>query len=142
MALSLFIRVDPAPGFAKLDQDATLLDHRITLDVGRVKNFNKNPVVEKAVRELEDELLRLNNDTDKESHQHPAPLKLPASTLEFVTTSNRQESYGLSAISSLTNKSLWTTTNSSKNSITAGSQIINIPTKEHLVKRTSSKSVL
>jgi hypothetical protein len=37
----------------------TLLDHyRINLEIGRVKNPNKNPVAEKAIGELEDELLK------------------------------------------------------------------------------------
>ena len=30
----------------------------VTIEVGRVKNKNKNPVAEKAVRELEEELIR------------------------------------------------------------------------------------
>jgi hypothetical protein len=52
------IRTDPAPGFVGLRADAVLKQHRITLDIGRIKNVNKNPVAEKAVLELEEELLR------------------------------------------------------------------------------------
>lgn len=52
------VRVDPAPGFSALRNDETLQRLRITLEIGRVKNVNKNPVAEKAVRELGDELLR------------------------------------------------------------------------------------
>lgn len=52
------IRTDAAPGFSALSNDETLFHHRITLEIGRVKNPNKNPVAEKAIRELEDELLR------------------------------------------------------------------------------------
>ena len=44
------IRTDPAPGFAALANDALLAKCR-------VKNVNKNPVAEKAVRELECELV-------------------------------------------------------------------------------------
>uniref|UniRef100_A0A8W8MCY0 Uncharacterized protein n=1 Tax=Magallana gigas TaxID=29159 RepID=A0A8W8MCY0_MAGGI len=49
------IRVDPAPGFLALCEDALLDCHRINLEIGRGKNVNKNPVAEK---ELEEEILR------------------------------------------------------------------------------------
>ena len=52
------IRVDPAPGFQALKDDATLLALGITLEIGRAKNINKNPVAEKAVAEVEEELRR------------------------------------------------------------------------------------
>ena len=52
------IRVDPAPGFAALKDDPTLKGLRICLEIGRTKNVNKNPVAEKAIYELRDELLR------------------------------------------------------------------------------------
>ncbi|XP_071110370.1 uncharacterized protein [Haliotis cracherodii] len=52
------IRTDPAPGFSSLVTDERLQQHRITLEIGRVKNVNKNPVAEKAIQELEDELVR------------------------------------------------------------------------------------
>ena len=52
------IRVDPAPGFVALMNDPTLLRLGIRLEIGRIKNPNKNPVAEKAVSEVEDELLR------------------------------------------------------------------------------------
>ena len=52
------IRTYPAPGFAALANDALLAKYRLTIiELGRVKNVNKNPVAEKAVRELECELL-------------------------------------------------------------------------------------
>ncbi|KAI0235047.1 hypothetical protein LSAT2_014535 [Lamellibrachia satsuma] len=51
------IRTDPAPGFAALVKDVLLSTYRLTIELGRVKNVNKNPVAEKAVRELEHELL-------------------------------------------------------------------------------------
>lgn len=53
------IRVDPAPGFVALMDDDLLQKQRIQLEVGRVKNVNKNPVAEHAIRELENEILRL-----------------------------------------------------------------------------------
>lgn len=52
------IRTDPAPGFVALCNDELLNRHRISIEVGRVKNKNKNPVAEKAIRELESEILR------------------------------------------------------------------------------------
>jgi hypothetical protein len=53
------IRIDPAPGFKALADDKLLHQQRITLEIGRTKNANKNPVAEKAIQELEGELLRL-----------------------------------------------------------------------------------
>ena len=52
------VRVDPAPGFMAIREDKLLEHFRIRLDIGRVKNPNKNPVAEKAISELEDELLK------------------------------------------------------------------------------------
>ena len=53
------VRVDTAPGFQSLKDDPQLTAHGITLDFGRVKNANKNPVGEKCNQELELELLRI-----------------------------------------------------------------------------------
>ena len=53
------VRSDNAPGFATLVDDKYLQDHRIQIDLGRVKNVNKNPVAEKAIQELEHEILRV-----------------------------------------------------------------------------------
>ena len=52
------IRTDPAPGFKALSDDPLLKQHRITLEIGDAKNKNKNPVAERAVQEVECELLR------------------------------------------------------------------------------------
>ena len=52
------IRTDPAPGFKSLVNDQLLQHHRIVLELGNPKNPNKNPVAERAVQELEIELLR------------------------------------------------------------------------------------
>ena len=54
------IRVDNAPGFQALHNDEILHQHGITIDLGRIKNPNKNPVAERAVQEFEEELLRIN----------------------------------------------------------------------------------
>ena len=50
-------RVDLEPGFIALQNNDMLHRFQISLDIGRVKNTNKNPVAEKAVSELEEELL-------------------------------------------------------------------------------------
>lgn len=53
------IRTDPAPGFAALVQDELLTPHRISIEIGRAKNRDKKkPVADKAIQELEDEILR------------------------------------------------------------------------------------
>ena len=44
------VRVDNAPGFQALRHDNLLQKHHISLDFGRVKNINRNPIAEKAVR--------------------------------------------------------------------------------------------
>ena len=55
---SAVIRTDPAPGFKALRDDQLLKHHRITLEIGDAKNRNKNPIAERAVQEVENELLR------------------------------------------------------------------------------------
>ncbi|KAK2550541.1 hypothetical protein P5673_028741 [Acropora cervicornis] len=52
------IRVDPSPGFQSMANNDSLNHLNVTIEVGRVKNKNKNPVAEKAVRELEEELIK------------------------------------------------------------------------------------
>lgn len=52
------VRVDPAPGFIAMKDDNTLKELGISIEIGRVKNVNKNPVAEKAIAEVEEELLR------------------------------------------------------------------------------------
>ena len=52
------IRTDPAPGFKALVNDPLIKKHRITINLGQAKNPNKNPAAERAVQELETELLR------------------------------------------------------------------------------------
>ena len=52
------IHVDPSPGFQSMANNDTLNHLNVTIEVGRVKNKHKNPVAEKAVRELEEELIR------------------------------------------------------------------------------------
>ena len=51
------IRVDPARGFMALRNDETLKSLRLSLEIDRVKNLNKNLVAERAILELEEELL-------------------------------------------------------------------------------------
>ena len=52
------VRVDPAPGFVSLKNDESLNKFNVSLQIGRVKNSNKNPVAERGIAELEAELLR------------------------------------------------------------------------------------
>ena len=56
------IRVDSAPGLVALENDPMLLKNGITLDIGHVKNKNKNPIAERAIEELGLEIVRLNPD--------------------------------------------------------------------------------
>ncbi len=92
--LPAIVRVDPAPGFIALRDDPTLRRLGISLEIGRIKNINKNPVAEKAIAELEDEILR------------QAPNGGPVSSLTLAIATSRLNSRlrrdGLSA------RELWT----------------------------------
>ena len=55
------VRVDNAPGFRSLKGDSVLLSKGISLDLGNVKNINKNPCAEKCNQELELELLKVDS---------------------------------------------------------------------------------
>ena len=52
------IPVGPPPGFVSLKTTHALQHLGISIEVGRIKNSGKNPVAERAVLELEEELLR------------------------------------------------------------------------------------
>lgn len=61
------IRTEPAPGFKALVNDELLTRHRIAIELGRPKNVNKNPVAERAIQELEVEILRFDLDVSHRS---------------------------------------------------------------------------
>lgn len=88
------IRTDPAPGFSSLRDDQQLATLGISIELGHPKNVNKNPVAEKAIRELEDELLR----------HAPRGEPLSPLTLSLATArlNSRLRSQGLSA------REMWT----------------------------------
>jgi len=44
--------------WAALVKDEIMSRQRISVEIDRTKNINKNPVAEKAIQELEDEILR------------------------------------------------------------------------------------
>ena len=50
------IRTDAAPEFVSLVGDALLQKYHLSIEIGRVKNINKNPVAERAIQELEHEI--------------------------------------------------------------------------------------
>ena len=83
------IRTNPAPGFKVLVNNQVLHQHRITLELGNAKNLNKNPVAEKAVQELQSELL----------HQDPCGGTTSHITLAIATAilNSRIRSRGLSS---------------------------------------------
>ena len=55
------IRSDNAPGLAALKDDLMLQKYNINIEYGRIHNKNKNPVADKAIRELGGEMLRYNS---------------------------------------------------------------------------------
>ena len=52
------IRTDPGTGFCALTNDDLLSHHRVHVEIGPHKNTNKNPEAERAVQELEAEILK------------------------------------------------------------------------------------
>ena len=87
--LPVTVRADPASGFQASFDDLYLKEHNIALDLSRHKNKNKNPVTERAIQELQGELL------------HHDPTSDPVSQLNLMTTVNHLNSHicfqGLSA---------------------------------------------
>ena len=83
------VRVDNAPGFKPLKNDSELSKSNINLDFGRTHNKNKNPVVEKGIRELTSEIIRA----------YPEGGPLTASQLAVVVNqlNSRIRNRGLSA---------------------------------------------
>jgi len=56
---SAVVRADNATGFQRLENDPILSKHNISLEFGRRKNINKNPIAERAVQEMEEEISKL-----------------------------------------------------------------------------------
>ena len=88
------IRIDPGPGLASLVNDPGLKSHGISLILGNVKNKNKNPVAERAVEEIENEILRIQPDK--------GPISKVKLALATSATNSRIRRDGLSA------RELWT----------------------------------
>ena len=88
------IRTVPAPGFVALLNDQVLSKHRLSIELGDAKNSNKNPIAERAIREVREELLR----------QEPLGGPVTPVTLAVATAclNSRIRSRGLSA------RELWT----------------------------------
>ena len=59
---SATVLVNLAPGFCALATDPIFHSHGITLEIGRVKNPDKNPVAERSMEELGLELLNLSRE--------------------------------------------------------------------------------
>ena len=95
------ICVDPAPGFVPLKNNHALQHFGISVEVGRVKNTDKNPVAERAVLKLEEELLR----------QEPGGGPVTELSLAIATArlNSRLRSQGLSS------RELWTQRNQFSN---------------------------
>ena len=77
-----------------LDNNSVYHDHKIVLEIGRVKNRNKNPAAERAVQELELELLQRD--------PHGGPLSPVVISVSNATLNSRIRSRGLSA------REMWT----------------------------------
>ena len=83
------IRVDPAPGFQALVDDTVLRGYGISIDIGDRKNINKNPIAERAVQEVEAELLKLDPNGN--------PVSTVSLTIAVSHLNSRLRSSGLSS---------------------------------------------
>ena len=54
--LQVVIKVDSTQGFVALVNDKGLRKYHIILEAGHAKNLNKNPVLKKAIQEVEKEI--------------------------------------------------------------------------------------
>ena len=88
------VRVDGAPVFVALSKDTTLQKNRISIEIGRTKNINKNPVAECAIQELEHELIRF--------EPHGGPVSSLTLSLAVASLNSRIRNRGLSA------REMWT----------------------------------
>ena len=83
------VRVDTAPGFKALKNDATLASIGMTIDYGRIKNKDSNSVIDKGIQELEEEILK---------HEPSGTALTPIQLQIIVDTQNsRIRNRGLSA---------------------------------------------
>lgn len=103
------VRTDSAPGFKALVDDVSLCHHGIAIEIGDATNRNKNPVAERSIQELENELLR--QDPLGGPVSLTCPLLLPHLTLmqAFAHVVCPLRRCGLNDTSFLTNRSRYKT---------------------------------
>jgi hypothetical protein len=90
------IRVDGATAMQSLVTDSILAKHGLTIEVGRLKNKNKNPIADKAIQELEHEL--------KKAYPNGGPVSSSSLALVVATLNTRVRNRGLSAKEILTQR--------------------------------------
>ena len=83
------VRTDPAPGFQTLFNNQPLKEKGIIFELGRIKNPNKNPIADKAIQELENEILRL--------EPTESPITTSQLNLALCRLNSRIRSHGLSS---------------------------------------------
>ena len=94
------VRVDGAPALQALIGDTILSSHHIQLELGRLKNKNKNPVAEKAVQELSLEL--------KKSSPDGTPVSSTDLAVATARLNKRIRTRGLSAYEMLMQRDMYT----------------------------------
>ena len=96
------VRVDPAPGFKSLVNDELLKRHNIQDIIGRSKNVNKNPVAERAIQEVEEQITK--------SEQHNTPINDTNLSLLIAKLNSKLRSNGLSSREMMTQRNQFTNT--------------------------------
>ena len=94
------LRTDNAPGFHPLIDDSILNSYGISIELGRTKNPNKNPVIDRCIQELETEL------------KHLAPTGNPVSptqlSIAVSSLNTRFRHHGVSALEMWTQRDQFT----------------------------------
>lgn len=95
------VRTYQAPGFQTLANYPIQKFHPISIEIGRIKNANKNPVAERAVQEVREHILRVDL-----TARAISPVLLSLAAVAYVNKSIRQG--GLSAREILTPRDQFT----------------------------------
>jgi hypothetical protein len=117
------IRVDGASAMQALVGDKLLAKHGLEIEVGRLKNINKNPVAEKAIQELETEL--------KQAYPSGGPLSSHNLALVVATLNTRVRNRGLSAKEILTQRDHITGEQLNLNDVDLAQQQHDLRTQNH-----------
>ena len=94
------VRSDSAPAFKSLFTTQPLVDKGIRFELDRTKKPNKSPIIDKAIRELEDEIVRIVPSGN--------PLSIPQLTFAVSNLNSRIRHHGISAFEAMFRRNQFT----------------------------------